>query len=87
MLANDLESSEELLRVNDSRITILFFAVKRDNIKVAWILAANSLNPRKVTLKRFRENSKVSTSPLDNIGPGVGSTDGNDYDRHSRILA
>lgn len=52
---NDLETFKELLQANDARATALFFLQSEDNIRAASVLAANSLNPRKVTLKRSRK--------------------------------
>lgn len=90
-LRNDLETFKELLRANDARATALFlffFCQSEDNIRAASVPARGELvkssesyfEALAKTLKYLQAHWIIS-------GWGPGSRDGNDYDRHSRILA
>lgn len=57
---NDFETFKELLRVNDSRATVLFFffTVRRQYKSGVSVLTANSLNPRKLTFQALAKTLK-----------------------------
>lgn len=57
---NDLETFKKLLRVNDSRTTVLlfFFTVGRQYKSGVGVLTANSLNPWKLTFEALAKTLK-----------------------------
>lgn len=88
-LRNDLETFKELLQANDARATaffFFFFTVGRQyksGVGARGELVKSSesyFEALAKTLKYLQAHWIIS-------GWGPGSRDGNDYDRHSRILA
>jgi len=87
-LRNDLETFKELLRANDARATLFFFFFTVGRQYKSGVGARGELvkssesyfEALAKTLKYLQAHWIIS-------GLGPGSRDGNDYDRHSRILA
>lgn len=93
IVRNDLETFRELLQVNDARATALFFFLSfffftvgrqyKSGVGARGELVKSSesyFEALAKTLKYLQAHWIIS-------GWGPGSRDGNDYDRHSRILA
>jgi len=86
-LRNDLETFKELLRANDARATALFFFTVGRQYKSGVGARGELVKSSESYFEALAKTLKYLQAHWIISGLGPDSRDGNDYDRHSRILA